>query len=92
MARISPARVAGRVSPERLARLVDAVRDVLTRAIAAGGSTLRDFKAPDGTLGLFPKDYRVYGREGEPCPCGSGIVKRRAESGRSTFYCGRCQR
>ena len=64
---------------------------MLGSAIAAGGSTLRDFKAPDGTLGLFPKDYRVYGREGQACPCG-GLVRRRVEAGRSTFYCARCQR
>ena len=91
LARMSPVRVAGGISPERLGRLVDAVRGVLDRAIAVGGSTLRDFKAPDGTLGLFPKDYRVYGREGQACPCG-GTVKRRVDAGRSTFYCGRCQR
>jgi len=91
LARISPVRVAGRISDVRLERLVAAVRSVLERAIAAGGSTLRDFKAPDGTLGLFPKDYRVYGREGQSCPCG-GTVKRRVDAGRSTFYCGRCQR
>jgi len=91
LARIAPARIAGRISRERLSRLVDAVRKVLTAAIDAGGSTLRDFKAPDGTLGDFPAQYRVYGREGDACPCG-GTVKRRAESGRSTFYCPRCQR
>ena len=91
LAGISPTRAAGKISHARLDRLVTAVRDVLERAIAAGGSTLRDFKAPDGTLGLFPKDYRVYGREGEGCPCG-GTVKRRVDGGRSTFYCGRCQR
>ncbi len=92
IARISPARAAGRISSARLDVLVGAVRGVLERAIAAGGSTLRDFKAPDGTLGLFPSQYRVYGREGEPCPCGRGKVRRRVESGRSTFWCPACQR
>ncbi len=91
MARISPARVAGRVSLERLGRLVEAIREVLSAAIEAGGSTLRDFRAPDGSIGYFPLQYRVYGRDGEACPCG-GTVKRRAEGGRSTFYCPRCQR
>ena len=91
MARISPARVAGRISAERLARLVDAIRQVLLAAIEAGGSTLRDFRAPDGSVGYFPLQYRVYGREGETCPCG-GMVRRRVESGRSTFYCPTCQR
>ncbi len=90
-ARISPARVAGRISVGRLARLVDAIRQVLLAAIEAGGSTLRDFRAPDGSVGYFPLQYRVYGREGETCPCG-GTVKRRVESGRSTFYCPTCQR
>jgi formamidopyrimidine-DNA glycosylase len=73
LARISPVRVSGRIAPERLERLVDAVRGVLDRAIAVGGSTLRDFKAPDGTLGLFPKNCRVYGREGQACPCGGTV-------------------
>lgn len=91
LARISPARAAGRISGARLERLVDAVRDVLLAAIEAGGSTLRDFRAPDGTLGDFPAQYRVYGREGEECPCG-GKVRRRSEGGRSTFDCPRCQR
>lgn len=91
MARISPARVAGRISAERLVRLADAIRAVLLAAIEAGGSTLRDFRAPDGSMGYFPLQYRVYGREGEACPCG-GTVRRRVESGRSTFYCPRCQR
>lgn len=91
LARISPARIAGRISRERLERLVSAIREVLTSAIEAGGSTLRDFKAPDGTLGDFPLQYRVYGRQGLACPCG-GTVRRRAEGGRSTFYCPRCQR
>ena len=91
MARIAPARAAGRISMFRLERLVDAVRAVLLAAIEAGGSTLRDFAAPDGELGYFSKQFLVYGREGEPCACG-GPVRRRAESGRSTFWCPRCQR
>lgn len=91
MARIAPARAAGRIGLARLAALVEAVREVLEAAIEAGGSSLRDFKAPDGTLGYFSSQYRVYGREGQDCPCG-GTVLRRVESGRSTFYCARCQR
>lgn len=91
MARIAPARAAGRISLFRLERLVEAVRTVLLAAIDAGGSTLRDFAAPDGELGYFSKQFLVYGREGEPCACG-GPVRRRAESGRSTFWCPRCQR
>lgn len=90
IAGIAPARAAGRVSRARLGVLVDAIKDVLERAIAAGGSTLRDFAAPDGSLGDFPSQYRVYGREGGACGCG-GTVRRRAEGGRSTFYCPGCQ-
>ncbi|MCW2362949.1 formamidopyrimidine-DNA glycosylase [Sphingobium sp. B1D7B] len=90
IARISPTRAAGRISRARLARLVEAIRAVLVAAIAAGGSTLRDYARPDGELGYFAKDWRVYGREGLACPCG-GTVKRRVDSGRSTFYCPTCQ-
>jgi formamidopyrimidine-DNA glycosylase len=91
MAGIAPTREAGRVSKARLARLVEAIRTVLHAAIAAGGSTLRDYARPDGELGYFAKDWRVYGREGEACPCG-GTVRRRVDSGRSTFYCPSCQK
>jgi formamidopyrimidine-DNA glycosylase len=91
MARIAPSREAGRIALPRLERLVTAIREVLESAIAAGGSTLRDFAAPDGELGYFSKQFLVYGREDEPCACG-GPVRRRTESGRSTFWCPRCQR
>jgi formamidopyrimidine-DNA glycosylase len=91
MARIAPTRPAGQVSKARLEKLVDAVREVLEAAIRAGGSTLRDYARPDGELGYFAKEWRVYGREGEPCNCGLP-VQRRVDSGRSTFYCGKCQR
>lgn len=91
MARIAPGRQGGKIGLARLERLVDAVRVVLRAAIEAGGSTLRDYARPDGELGYFAKQWRVYGKEGEHCPCG-GIVRRRAEGGRSTFYCADCQR
>lgn len=91
MAGITPSRAAGRLSVARLDRLVDAVREVLTAAIEAGGSSLRDYVRPDGELGYFSKQWRVYGREGEACTCG-GVVARRPEGGRSTFWCGTCQR
>lgn len=91
IARIAPARAAGRISLFRLERLAEAVRVILLAAIEAGGSTLRDFAAPDGELGYFSKQFLVYGREGEPCLCGAS-VRRRVESGRSTFWCPRCQR
>jgi formamidopyrimidine-DNA glycosylase len=91
MAGIAPTRAAGRISRPRLVRLVEAIREVLLAAIEAGGSTLRDYARPSGELGYFSKQWRVYGREGEPCHCGAP-VRRRSDSGRSTFFCPRCQR
>ena len=91
MAGIAPTRAGGRIAQARLAVLVDAIKDVLMAAIVAGGSSLRDYVRPDGQLGYFAKDWRVYGREGEACPCG-GTVERRVDGGRSTFWCRRCQR
>jgi len=88
---IHPKRAGGSISLDRLKRLVPAIHDVLAEAIQAGGSTLRDFAAPDGELGYFPKSFAVYDREGKACGCG-GTVKRMVQGGRSTFYCPRCQR
>lgn len=88
---IHPACPGGGISLQRLKRLVPAIHDVLEEAIAAGGSTLRDFASPDGELGYFPKSFAVYDREGKPCSCG-GTVRRIVQGGRSTFYCPRCQR
>jgi formamidopyrimidine-DNA glycosylase len=79
---------------ERCERLVPAIREVLGEAIAAGGSTLRDYAKADGSLGYFQHSFQVYGREGEAClreGCG-GRIKRTVQGGRSTFHCGRCQR
>jgi len=88
---IHPTRAGGSVSPERLKRLVPAIHDVLEEAIAAGGSTLRDFASPDGELGYFSKSFAVYDRENRACSCG-GRVRRIVQGGRSSFYCPRCQR
>ncbi|HTH27856.1 MAG TPA: bifunctional DNA-formamidopyrimidine glycosylase/DNA-(apurinic or apyrimidinic site) lyase [Sphingobium sp.] len=88
---IAPGRAAGRVTRRRLGLLVEAIRDVLAAAIAAGGSSLRDYVRPDGELGYFAKAWRVYGRQDAPCPCG-GTVARRVDGGRSTFWCPTCQR
>ncbi|MGJ3261720.1 MAG: bifunctional DNA-formamidopyrimidine glycosylase/DNA-(apurinic or apyrimidinic site) lyase [Salinarimonas sp.] len=74
-------------------RLAGEIRAVLNEAVAAGGSTLRDFAHADGSLGYFQHTFKVYDREGEPCPtpgCGA-TVERIVQSGRSTFYCRRCQ-
>jgi formamidopyrimidine-DNA glycosylase len=91
LAEIAPARAGGRISRPRLVRLVAAIKAVLAAAIEAGGSTIRDYARPSGELGYFSKQWRVYGREGETCPCG-GTIRRRVDSGRSTFFCPRCQR
>jgi formamidopyrimidine-DNA glycosylase len=91
---ISPLRKAGRLSARRAGALVPAIRAVLEGAIAAGGSSLRDYRQADGDLGYFQHAFRVYGREGAPCPragC-AGTVRRVVQSGRSSFYCPRCQR
>ncbi|MEZ5816870.1 MAG: bifunctional DNA-formamidopyrimidine glycosylase/DNA-(apurinic or apyrimidinic site) lyase [Hyphomicrobiaceae bacterium] len=79
---------------ERCEKLVAAIRSVLEAAIAAGGSTLRDYRHADGSLGYFQHSFAAYGREGEPCrtPGCAGHVRRIIQSGRSTFYCARCQR
>ena len=87
---IHPKRAGGSISLARLEKLVPAIHAVLNEAIAAGGSTLRDFASPDGELGYFSKSFSVYDREGKPCECGS-VVKRFVQGGRSTFYCSRCQ-
>lgn len=91
LAHIAPQRPAGALTPAEARRLVAGIRDVLTRAIAAGGSSLRDYARPDGELGYFSHQWRVYGREAQPCPCG-GRVERRQEGGRSTFFCPKCQK
>ncbi|MEM8824976.1 MAG: bifunctional DNA-formamidopyrimidine glycosylase/DNA-(apurinic or apyrimidinic site) lyase [Pseudomonadota bacterium] len=93
-ARISPLRRARRISAKRTATLVPIIRDVLGEAIAAGGSSLRDHRQADGTLGYFQHGFRVYDREGAPCPTENcpGIIRRTVQSGRSSFHCVTCQR
>lgn len=91
---ISPRRKAGQISAHRIAALVPIIRDVLQEAIAAGGSSLKDFRQADGALGYFQHRFDVYDREGTPChrdDCG-GIIRRITQSGRSSFYCSQCQR
>lgn len=91
MAGIAPGKPGGKLGKARLDRLAAAVKEVLSAAILAGGSTLRDYARPDGELGYFSNQWRVYGREGKPCLCGA-IIRRRSEGGRSTFFCPKCQR
>jgi formamidopyrimidine-DNA glycosylase len=91
-ARIHPLRAAGRISRSRFDRLAREVRATLTRALAAGGSTLRDFVGSDGRPGHFQLEYAVYGREGESCPACGAPVRASRHAGRSTFHCASCQR
>ncbi len=93
-ARISPRRRAGRIAPARVRSLVPVIRETLLGAIGAGGSSLRDYRQADGALGYFQHSFRVYGREGAPCvtPGCDGTIRRVVQSGRSSFYCPRCQR
>lgn len=89
---IDPRRMAGRISRERLERLVDRIKDVLSRAIAQGGTTLRDFVGGDGKPGYFSQQLHVYGRGGETCDhCGSMLKEVRLAQ-RSTVFCVHCQR
>ncbi|UYN95027.1 MAG: bifunctional DNA-formamidopyrimidine glycosylase/DNA-(apurinic or apyrimidinic site) lyase [Enhydrobacter sp.] len=94
LAGLSPRRSAHTVQGDRAGRLVAAIKQVLLRSIADGGSTLRDHVQPDGELGYFQTRFNVYDREGATCPtraCGH-TVRRLVQSGRSTFYCAHCQR
>jgi formamidopyrimidine-DNA glycosylase len=96
-AAISPLRLAGTVAGARATRLVAAIKATLAEAIAAGGSSLRDYVRPDGERGYFQHAWKVYGRAGLPCERCPGPpaclgVRRVAQSGRSTFYCPRTQR
>ena len=97
---LSPKRKAGTIASARGAmkhkadELAQIIRDVLTEAVEAGGSSLRDFAQTDGSLGYFQHRFRVYDREGEACStkdC-NGIIKRITQSGRSSFFCPQCQK
>ena len=90
---IAPTLKAGEMGEGKFNLLVPVIRDVLSEAIAAGGSSLKDYKQADGELGYFQHSFAVYGREGEPCKtegCEAKIT-RIVQSGRSTFYCPNCQ-
>ncbi len=89
---IHPARVACRIAPRRIARLHGAVIRVLEEAIAAGGSTISDFRRADGRPGYFAHAFCVYGRAGAPCVRCGRAIRRMVQAGRSTFWCPGCQR
>lgn len=91
-ARIDPRKPAGKLRRPKLDALAQSIPDVLDDAIRAGGSTLKDFAAPDGELGYFSKQFDVYDREGEQCRNCDGKVRRIVQGGRSTFFCPSCQR
>lgn len=96
---LSPRRAAGSIAArpgrttQRTERLSEAIRTVIADAIAAGGSSLKDYVHADGSLGYFQHSFDVYGREGEPChrPGCAGTIRRIVQSGRSSFYCPACQ-
>ena len=91
---ISPLRLARDLTSQEAGRLVPLIREVLAEAIAAGGSSLRDYRQADGELGYFQHNFRVYDQEGEACPspgC-SGTILRTVQAGRSSFHCPDCQR
>jgi formamidopyrimidine-DNA glycosylase len=90
-ARVNPQRLANELSADEVARVTRAIRAALRTGIERQGSTLRDYAAPDGTSGSMQDEFRVYGREGEPCSrCRSTITKTRV-GGRGTWFCPRCQ-
>ena len=90
-ARISPTRAAGRLTVAETESLTGHIKDVISEAIEAGGSSLRDCAQADGDLGYFQHNFDVYGREGEPCKVCASPLKRITQSGRSSFYCSACQ-
>ena len=91
---IHPKRKAGQISAKRVASLVPLIRQVLSKAIAAGGSSLRDYRQSDGELGYFQHVFQVYDREGEQCATHGcdRVIQRIVQSGRSSFFCPQCQR
>ena len=89
---IRPTTPVGRLTRPRFARLVTSVREVLSEAIAKGGSTLRDYVDSRGEPGCFQLDYRVYGRDGLACRVCKGTIRQRRQGQRSTFWCPACQR
>jgi formamidopyrimidine-DNA glycosylase len=91
-ARLLPGRTAGLLRPAEASRLARAIVEVLEEAIAAGGSSLRDYVQADGELGSFQRNFRVYDRAEEPCLACGTKVERLVQGGRATFFCRRCQR
>lgn len=91
-ARLSPLRIAGTLRSRETMRLADALRAVLTEALTAGGSSLRDYVQANGELGFFQDRFAVYGLSGQPCRVCDAPIQRITQANRTTFYCLRCQR
>ncbi|MBM3377302.1 MAG: bifunctional DNA-formamidopyrimidine glycosylase/DNA-(apurinic or apyrimidinic site) lyase [Betaproteobacteria bacterium] len=89
---IHPALAAGRLSRPRALHLAETLVEVLKEAIEAGGSTLRDYRHADGSIGGYQSGHLVYGREGQPCPACGRPLRRIIQAQRSTFFCAGCQR
>jgi formamidopyrimidine-DNA glycosylase len=89
-ARLNPLRPANSLTDEEARRLHRAVREALRVGVARQGSTLRDYATPDGSRGAMQEEFRVYGREGEPCPRCRGPIEKTRVGGRGTWYCPRC--
>ncbi|MCA1955319.1 bifunctional DNA-formamidopyrimidine glycosylase/DNA-(apurinic or apyrimidinic site) lyase [Zymomonas sp.] len=90
-AKIHPHRAGKNLTLTEITALVFAVKDILQKAIAEGGSTLKDYARPNGELGYFSTKFKVYGKEGEACKCGC-TIERVSLGGRSTFFCSSCQK
>jgi formamidopyrimidine-DNA glycosylase len=91
LASINPKTAAGRISRARYVKLVSAIKDVLGKAISAGGTTLRDFYGGDGEAGYFQQQLEAYGRDGEPCRRCDAPIAAITQGQRSTYYCKQCQ-
>ena len=90
-ARLHPLREARSITTEELGQLTKAIREALRVGLARQGASLRDYSTPDGSRGRMQEEFRVYGRDGQPCPrCRAAIAKTRV-GGRGTWYCPRCQ-
>jgi formamidopyrimidine-DNA glycosylase len=88
---LHPTQIAGSLRAAEVGRLYESMQDVLRAAIQSGGSSVRDFFAPDGTRGTYTLHHRVYGKSGEPCPNGCGSLLCRLSQERASFYCPTCQ-
>ena len=88
---VRPRRAAGRLTRRNCDDLVDALQGVLHDAIGAGGTTIKDYVGVDDKTGYFQRSLMVYGRQGDPCRACGTAIKRVVETGRSTYYCPRCQ-